>query len=244
MAIRILDTLTLNNVEYHFTVPAWLQSFAISHIYGEYDYGDTNANYTIYASEPNTYPFSFRYSAGGFPSGNPSGSRVESGVAGTYFQFTSEYVPSGLVPILNNVQVMNWNTGGYYNYSVISWFFGIDDDTQQGYMWRFIAGYTRNVSPDNCAGKLLGIYPLTSAGDMYTFLKGLEPIVYEWECIDYLNTVQGRFRFTYIDSSILENSDSQQNIPRDKVLYLGTPIDEFLAGISNETVNILETKDG
>ena len=68
-------------------------------------------------------------------------------------------------------------------------------------------------------------------------------IAHEWECVPYLNTTQGRYHFTEIDADALEDTDSQY-VSRDKVNYVSTKITDFLAGIPDETVNILETAPG
>lgn len=64
-----------------------------------------------------------------------------------------------------------------------------------------------------------------------------------WECVPRLNTLQGTYHFTEIDADALEDADNQV-VSRDKVNYVSTKIPEFLSGIPNETVNILETAPG
>lgn len=70
------------------------------------------------------------------------------------------------------------------------------------------------------------------------------PPTYTWQSVAGLNTKQGSYKFTYIDSEAIEDVDNQ-TVSRNDMLYVSTKITDFLAGIPSGNVNnILETADG
>lgn len=68
-------------------------------------------------------------------------------------------------------------------------------------------------------------------------------VLHEWECVPYLNTLQGRYHFTEINADALEDADSQY-ADRLDVTYVSTRVNNFLAGIPENVCNILQTKEG
>ena len=136
-----------------------------------------------------------------------------------------------------------YNFGSNIKTCFVCFAFGLNENDLQGSII-YISNQSTGTSPANtfsCFGAVLNNSSYTAC---YNWIKQGAIPPYTWQSVASLNTKQGSYKFTYIDSEAIEDADNQ-TVSRNDVSYVSTKITDFLAGIPSGNVNnILETEDG
>ena len=235
MAIEILKTLNIGNEECILTTTSFIDNEIINHYSSAEWYPDQNEiDNVIYGCNWNKNKLYRKKTWDGWIS------------APTYTTFALSSSTIGFGSNYESNAKFYWSAGGgnvpsiqdYYDILICIPVFAIDTTNQTGRAF-YVLAYKYG------ARKGFTIFGSgSSSAEKYTLLTGAIPATYNWQSVASLNTKQGSYKFTYIDSEAIEDADNQ-TVSRNDVLYVSTKITDFLAGIPSGNVNnILETADG